>query len=68
MERAEPFLLRVVVDLDDDPVDLVVELRPAALPDATTLGDLLDRLETLGKRVDRKAVAHAATPASASAT
>ena len=56
MQRAEPFLLRVVVDLDHDPVDLVVELRSAALPHATALRDLLDGLEALGERVDREAV------------
>ena len=56
MQSAEPLLLRVVVDLDDDPVDLVVELRPAVLPHATALGDLLHRFETLGERVDREAV------------
>ena len=56
MQRAEPLLLRVVVDLDDDPVDLVVELPAAALPDAAAISDLVDRLEAFCERVDRKPV------------
>src|SRR6185503_20776137 len=42
VESAEPPLLVEVVDLDHDPVDLVVELGPTVLPRAARLGVLLD--------------------------
>ena len=56
VERAEPALLVEVVDLDHDAVDLVVELRPARLPRARSLGDRVDRLEPLCVRVGPEAV------------
>src|SRR5206468_1437265 len=56
VQRAEPALLVEVVDLDDDAVDLVVELRAPPLPRSARVGDRFDRLEPLGKRVDREAV------------
>ena len=57
MERAEAALLVERVDLDHDPVDLVVELDPALLPGDAGGGDLLDRLEPLGERVRPEAAA-----------
>jgi hypothetical protein len=57
VQRAEPRLLFVRVDLDDDSVDLVVELGAPQLPDAAALGDLVDRLDALREGVDREAVA-----------
>jgi hypothetical protein len=56
VQRAEPSLLVEVVDLDDDPVDLVVELGTPRLPGATRLRDLLDGLQPLGVRVGAEAV------------
>ena len=56
VERAEHRLLLERVDLDHDPVDLVVELRAPALPVGTALRHLLDRLEPLGERVRPEAV------------
>ena len=55
VQRAEPRLLLERVDLDHDPVDLVVELAPTGLPRATRLGDLFERLEPHRVRVDREA-------------
>ena len=51
VQRAEPPLLLERVDLDHDPVDLVVELDASLLPRAARLGDRLDGLEPLGERV-----------------
>ena len=51
MQRAEPLLLVERVDLDHDPVDLVVEVGPPPLPLGAGLRDLLDRLEPLGVRI-----------------
>ena len=56
VQRAEPALLGERVDLDHDPVDLVVELDAPLLPVAARAGDLLDRLEPLGERVRAEAV------------
>src|SRR6266545_504270 len=55
VERAEAPLLIERVDLDHDPVDLVVELEPSRLPLAADLGDGLDRLVTLGEGARAKA-------------
>ena len=55
VQRAEPLLLVVRVDLDHDAVDLVVELGAPELPLAHELGDLGDRLEPLRERVRREA-------------
>jgi hypothetical protein len=55
MERAETLLLFERVDLDHDPVDLVVQIGAAPFPFGTGLRDLLDRLETLGVRIDPEA-------------
>ena len=55
VQRAEPPLLVERVDLDHDPVDLVVELDPALLPRDARGGDVLDRLEPLGVRVRAEA-------------
>src|SRR5262249_46665808 len=51
VQRAEASLLVERVDLDHDPVDLVVELDPLRLPLAAGGGDLLDRFEALCVRV-----------------
>ena len=48
VERAEALLLVEGVDLDHDPVDLVIELEPLRLPEAADLGDRRDRLVPLG--------------------
>src|SRR5436309_14894492 len=56
MQRAEDRLLLERVDLDHDPVDLVVELEAAGLPVAAGLRDFLDRVEPLRERVRAKAV------------
>jgi hypothetical protein len=56
VKRREPALLIEVVDLDHDPVDLVVELGPPGLPRAARLRDLLDGLEPLRVRVRAEAV------------
>ena len=55
VQRAEPRLLVEGVDLDHDPVDLVVELDPARLPRPAGLGDLLDRLQPLSERIRAEA-------------
>ena len=55
VEHAEPALLVERVDLDHDPVDLVVELGPALLPASARLCDVLDRLQPLGEGVRREA-------------
>ena len=68
VQGAEPALLVVRVDLDDDAVDLVVELRAAKLPCAAALGDLLDRLDALARTGSCGSRARAATAASPSAT
>jgi hypothetical protein len=47
VQLAEAPLLVEVVDLDHDPVDLVVELGALRLPGNAPLGDLVDRLEPL---------------------
>ena len=64
VQRAEAPLLVERVDLDHDPVDLVVELDPALLPRDAGGGDVLDRLEPLGVGVRAEAALGAATRAS----
>ncbi len=56
VERAEARLLVERVDLDHDPVDLVVELGAPPLPLGAARRDLLDRLEPLRVRVRAEAV------------
>ena len=57
VQRAEAALLVERVDLDHDPVDLVVELdAPASPTRAHARRDLLDRLEPLRERVRAEAV------------
>ena len=51
MQGAEPLLLVERVDLDDDPVDLVVEAETTLLPGLAGGGDLPDRLEALDQRI-----------------
>ncbi len=55
VQRAEASLLLERVDLDHDPVDLVVELDAPLLPGCAGLGDLLDRLEPLREGVGAEA-------------
>src|SRR5438105_4464937 len=55
VERSEPPLLAERVDLDHDPVDLVVELDPPPLPLDAGDCDVLDRLEPLRVRVRAEA-------------
>src|SRR4029078_4925911 len=50
VQCTEPLLLVEGVDLDHDPVDLVVELGAALLPALDRLGPLLDRLAPLRAR------------------
>ena len=64
VQRAEAALLVERVDLDHDPVDLVVELDPPLLPGDARGGDVLDRLEPLGVRVRAEAARARATRAS----
>src|SRR5690348_1997611 len=56
VQRAEDRLLLERVDLDHDPIDLVIEVGAPALPLAATLGHLLDRLEPLCERIRPEAV------------
>jgi hypothetical protein len=56
VERAETFLLREGVDLDDEPVDLVVELDATLLPVAAGLRHRLDGVVQLGVGVGAEAV------------
>jgi hypothetical protein len=56
VQRAEAPLLIERIDLDDDPVDFVVELGSASLPFGAGLHHVLDRLEPLGVRVRPEAV------------
>jgi hypothetical protein len=56
VELAQAPLLVVGIDLDHDPVDLVVELDALRLPDAADLGDGCDRLVPFGERVRAEAV------------
>ena len=56
VQRAEPPLLLERVDLDHDPVDLVVELDPLPFPGAARFRDGRDRLVTLGERIRAEAV------------
>ena len=55
VERAEALLLVERVDLDDDPVDLVVELDALALPFGALARDVLERFVALRVRVGAKA-------------
>ena len=56
VQRAEAALLVEGVDLDHDPVDLVVELDAPLLPFAAGRGDRLDRVVTLRVGVRAEAV------------
>src|SRR5262249_19087329 len=56
VKRTEDGLLGERVDLDHDPVDLVVELVTPSLPVVAGLRDGLDRLEPFRERVRAEAV------------